>query len=103
MNTSDSPATPDEANPPSARQFNTRAGLVLFAIYLALYAGFVLINAFSADTMEEVVLVGLNLAIVYGFGLIAVAVILALVYGMVCKAERVEECSGDRVDSEEQQ
>ena len=104
MNTTDSPDIPDDANPSSARQFNTRVGLVLFAIYLALYAGFVLITAFSANTMEQVVLAGLNLAIVYGFGLIIAAVILALIYGMVCKSEpnevRTVKAAVDHVSEE---
>lgn len=85
MNTSDSPSP--------QRRFNARLGLFLFLVYLLLYAGFVLINAFAADQMETVVLQGLNLAIVYGFGLIAVALILALVYGMLCRPEPVEDAS----------
>jgi hypothetical protein len=40
---------------------------------------------------------GLNLAIVYGFALIVVAFALALVYGMLCRNEPVDE-PGD-VDS----
>ena len=51
----------------SERQFNTRLGLILFVSYLALYLGFVLINALRAQMMETIVVAGLNLAIVYGF------------------------------------
>ncbi len=79
----------------SQRRYNTRLGMVLFAIYLLLYLGFVLINAFNADLMERAVLSGLNLAIVYGFGLIIAALILALVYGAMCQEE-----SSDQGDSE---
>ena len=79
MTTSDTPS--------SQRQFNTRLGLILFVIYLAFYLGFVLINAFAADFMETVVLAGLNLAIVYGFGLIGLALLLALIYGGLCREE----------------
>ncbi|MGI9471854.1 MAG: DUF485 domain-containing protein [Rubripirellula sp.] len=79
MNTSDSSTTP--------RQFNTRLGLILFTLYLALYVGFVLINAFAADVMETETLAGLNLAIVYGFGLIAAALLLAFVYGLMAKVD----------------
>ena len=79
MTTSDSPS--------AERRYNTRLGLTLFAIYLLFYLGFVLINAFAADLMEVVVVAGLNLAIVYGFGLIVSAFALALVYGAMCRKE----------------
>lgn len=71
----------------SARQYNARLGLILFAIYLLFYLGFVLINAFKADLMETSTLAGLNLAIVYGIGLIVSAFVLALIYGVMCRRE----------------
>jgi len=58
-----------------------RLGLSLFAVYLVLYGGFVLLAAFSPQWMEITPLAGVNLAIWYGFGLIVVALVLALVYG----------------------
>ena len=80
--------TNDSTSP--ERQFNTRLGLILFALYSVLYLCFVLINAFAAGMMDTIVLAGLNLAIVYGFALIVVALVLALVYGMMCRSEPVE-------------
>jgi uncharacterized membrane protein (DUF485 family) len=53
----------------------------LFGAYLALYAGFVLLAAFAPQAMEATPLAGVNLAIWYGFGLIAAALVLALIYG----------------------
>ena len=91
MNTPDSPISP--------RQFNTRLGLFLFVIYLVLYVGFVLINAFFARSMEVIVLAGLNLAIVYGFGLIAAALLLAFVYGVLAKVD-VDESDSNEPSSE---
>ena len=64
---------------------NTRIGLSLFAVYLLLYGTFVLLAAFSPDVMEATPLAGVNLAIWYGFGLIVAALVLALVYGWVCR------------------
>jgi uncharacterized membrane protein (DUF485 family) len=58
-----------------------RIGLLLFAMYLMLYGGFVLLAAFSPQSMEVTPLAGVNLAIWYGFGLIIAAFVLALVYG----------------------
>ncbi|MFQ5733073.1 MAG: DUF485 domain-containing protein [Planctomycetaceae bacterium] len=63
----------------------TRIGLVLFAVYLLLYGGFVGLNAFAPETMEATPIEGVNLAILYGFGLIAAAFALALLYGWLCR------------------
>lgn len=64
---------------------NARIGLVLFFVYLAFYAAFVLLAAFSPATMERLPWAGVNLAIWYGFALIAAAFALALVYGWLCR------------------
>jgi uncharacterized membrane protein (DUF485 family) len=66
---------------------NARVGLVLFCVYLVLYGGFVGLNAFSPATMEETPIAGVNLAILYGFGLIVAALLLALLYGFLCRNE----------------
>lgn len=66
---------------------NARIGLVLFFIYLALYAGFVGLTAFSYQTMSLTVVPGVNLAILYGFGLIVAAFIMAILYGLLCRAD----------------
>ena len=76
------------------RQYNTRLGLILFVVYLLFYLGFVLINAFAADQMETIVFAGLNLAIVYGFGLIVSAFAMAMIYGAMCRNEP-EDANGD--------
>ena len=68
------------------RERNARIGRVLFTIYLFLYGGFVLLNAFSPETMEITPLAGINLAIIYGFGLIVAAFVLAMLYGFLCGA-----------------
>ena len=66
------------------RERNARIGLILFFVYLLLYGGFVLTNAFSPETMELTPLAGINLAVLYGFGLIISAFVLALLYGFLC-------------------
>lgn len=75
---------------------NARLGLVLFLIYLAFYSGFVLVNAFSPDTMESTPLAGINLAVWWGFGLIVVALVLALVYGWLCTSAEADSDDGER-------
>ena len=64
---------------------NTRLGLALFAVYLLFYGGFVLLAAFSPDSLAVLPFAGVNLAIWYGFGLIVAALVLALIYGWACR------------------
>jgi uncharacterized membrane protein (DUF485 family) len=72
---------------------NARVGIVFFAIYLVLYGGFVLLNAFAPQTMEITPLAGVNLAIWCGFGLIVAALAMALIYGWMCAPEDTDEGS----------
>jgi uncharacterized membrane protein (DUF485 family) len=44
-----------------------------------------LINVFDPRLMETTPFAGVNLAIVYGFGLIIAALLLALVYAWLCR------------------
>ena len=74
---------------------NARIGLVLFFVYLALYGGFVFLSAFSPESMESTPVAGVNLAILYGFGLIIAALILALVYGAICREEKSTPGNGE--------
>jgi len=76
-----------------ARQQNMRLGMWLFAVYLALYCGFVLTSAFFPNSMEWRPLDGLNLALLWGFGLIVVAILLALIYGLFSRVAKSEERS----------
>ncbi len=75
---------------------NARIGLILFAVYLLLYGGFVMLNAFSPQTMEVTPIAGVNLAILYGFALIVAALVLALTYGWLCRPTD-DDASGKEV------
>ncbi|MCA9066387.1 MAG: DUF485 domain-containing protein [Planctomycetaceae bacterium] len=77
---------------------NARIGLILFTVYLVFYGGFVLINAVSPATMESTPVAGLNLAILYGFGLIILALVLSAIYGWVCR-----ETSGNQPNGKDSQ
>lgn len=65
---------------------SARVGLALFWVYVALYAGFIGLVLFRPDLLKARPLAGVNLAIVYGFGLIAGALLLAVVYMVACRA-----------------
>lgn len=77
------------------RQFNQRIGWSLFAIYLVLYSVFIVLCGFLPQVMEWRPLGGLNLAILYGFGLIIAAFVLATIYGFACRAEPAQEADAD--------
>jgi hypothetical protein len=72
-----------------------RRGLMLFVLYFALYAGFLLLNIFKPSVMQDSIiplgysegkvtwylnLYGLNLALIYGLFLIVAAILMAFWY-----------------------
>jgi uncharacterized membrane protein (DUF485 family) len=69
---------------PEVSAANARAGLVLFFIYLAFYAGFMALAAFAPQSMGQPVLGGVNLAITYGMALIVGAFVIAAIYMVLC-------------------
>lgn len=71
----------------NAMAYKARLGIIMFVIYALVYAGFVFINTASPVTMEVEVFLGLNLAVVYGFGLILFALVLAVIYNAMCTAK----------------
>lgn len=64
--------------------YKTRLGVQMFFVYALVYAGFVMINIFKPVLMEKEIIFGLNLAVVYGFGLIILSLIMALIYNYLC-------------------
>ncbi len=85
------PAAQSGKDPASG--YKTRLGVVMFVIYALVYGGFVAINVASPLSMENKVFAGLNLAVVYGIGLIVFALILALIYERMC-AIREQQLEG---------
>jgi uncharacterized membrane protein (DUF485 family) len=75
---SEPPVPPDDH--PQTVTRNARVGLVLFAVYLVLYGGFVGLNAFYPKEMARAPFGGVNLAVLYGLVLIVGAFVLALLY-----------------------
>lgn len=82
------PATPSVKDP--AGPYKMRLGIRMFAVYAFFYAGFVAINILSPQTMATIVFAGLNLATVYGFALIILAVVQALIYHVMCRRKEEE-------------
>jgi uncharacterized membrane protein (DUF485 family) len=73
---------------PQENPRDARLGLGLFALYVVLYAGFILLVVAAPKLIASPAIAGVNLAIVYGFGLIVAALILALVYSAICRGGR---------------
>lgn len=68
-----------------AAAYKTKLGIYMFILYTLTYAGFVVINAVKPELMEIIVF-GQTLAVVYGFGLIGFALVLAMIYNKFCTA-----------------
>lgn len=84
-----------------AAEYKTRLGLWMFIAYSIVYAGFVVINSVRPELMGRL-FGGLNLAIVYGMGLIVLALIMAFVYNALSgRAE--ERYDGIYTDDEEEE
>ncbi len=82
------PATPAGKDP--AGPYKMRLGIRMFIFYALFYASFVAINLLFPPAMGAIVFLGLNLATVYGFLLIIVALIEALIYNYMCHKKEVE-------------
>ncbi|HOU52642.1 MAG TPA: DUF485 domain-containing protein [Myxococcota bacterium] len=76
--------------PDPASSYKARLGVWMFVIYSLVYGGFVAVNLLAPAAMEATVLMGMNLAVVYGMGLIVLALVLALVYNGFCQARERE-------------
>lgn len=70
-----------------ASSYKTRLGVKMFIIYTVVYATFVVLNATNPKVMETIIF-GQTAAVIWGFGLIILALAMALFYNRLCtKAE----------------
>lgn len=69
----------------NAAAYKTKLGIFMFIAYTLVYSGFVAINAIKPSLMQKIVF-GQTLAVVYGFGLLAFALVLAVIYNRLCNA-----------------
>lgn len=80
----------------NAAKIKAKIGIWLFIFYSVVYAIFVALAVTYYESMKEIVFAGQNLAVVYGFGLIVFAVILGIIYNIICT--RLE----DKMNKEEE-
>jgi uncharacterized membrane protein (DUF485 family) len=84
-----------ESGPDPASGYKTRLGVVMFIIYCFFYVGFVLTNVLAeGEAMQIIIFMGLNLAVVYGMGLIVLALVMALIYNHMCTSKENELGTG---------
>ena len=84
----------------NASEWKSKLGIKLFFVYGLIYAGFVLINTFNRDLMKRDVFLGLNLAVVYGMGLIVLAIVMGVIYNHFC-TKKEDELNKTEVAKEE--
>ena len=68
----------------NASKKKARLGVWLFVLYTITYAIFVAIGVTDYKALGKIVFGNLNLAVVYGFGLIVFAILLGIVYNFIC-------------------
>jgi uncharacterized membrane protein (DUF485 family) len=73
-----------------SQAFKTRLGLIMFACFTPVYLAFILISVISPSFMAKDV-GSLNVAIVYGFGIIILAIIMAVIYNAICSKKEKQD------------
>jgi uncharacterized membrane protein (DUF485 family) len=74
----------------SASLYKSRLGIRMFIFYALFYGSFVAINLIKPPLMGKIIFSGLNLATVFGFSLIIVALVEALIYDALCRKKEKE-------------
>lgn len=67
-----------------ASKKKTKLGIWLFILYTIVYGIFVAIGVVNYEALGKPVVGNQNLAVVYGFGLIVLAIIMGLIYNWLC-------------------
>ncbi len=77
-----------------SENYKTRVGLIMFAIYVPIYLAFIFLCVLNPRLVAMDV-GKLNLAITFGFALIIIAVIQALIYNVICSRREKLDASDD--------
>jgi uncharacterized membrane protein (DUF485 family) len=76
-----------------SEKFKTKLGLWMVAFFIVIYLAFILICVISPQTMANDV-GGINVAVTYGFLIIVIAIVQALIYNVICsRREKTDELS----------
>jgi uncharacterized membrane protein (DUF485 family) len=84
----------------NASPYKQKLGIKLFIAYALVYLGFVVINTAEPKLMGKEVFLGQNIAVVYGMGLIVLAIIMGLIYNHMCTKKEDELNTDEKSTSE---
>lgn len=76
------PANKIETDNAAAKK--SKLGVRLFIVYTLVYSGFVIIGLTKPELMGLELMGGQNIAIIYGFGLIVLAIVMGFIYNYFC-------------------
>ena len=62
----------------------SKLGIILFIVYTLIYSGLVIIGLTKPELMGLELIGGQNIAIIYGFGLIILAIVMGFIYNYIC-------------------
>ena len=68
----------------NAAAYKSKLGVKLFIFYTIIYSGFVIIGLTKPELMGLELIGGQNIAIIYGFGLIVLAIVMGFIYNYYC-------------------
>ena len=75
--------------------FKTKLGLIMITVYTVVYFTFIIIAVANPQLMAKDI-GSLNLAIAYGFGIIILAIIQALIYNFACSRREKKHEDADK-------
>jgi uncharacterized membrane protein (DUF485 family) len=78
----------DQHVTPAEAAFERRKSIIgirMTLLYSLVYGGFVALSVFQPTWMGARAVLGLNLAVAYGLGLILIAILFALIYNHLCR------------------
>lgn len=77
-----------------SQAYKTKLGLIMFTAFTPIYLAFIFLAVVSPTTMAKDV-GSLNVAIVYGFGIIILAIIQAVIYNIICSNKEKHDTVDD--------
>ncbi len=90
---------PVEMKKDNSQGYKTKLGIIMFVVYTAMYMTFVFLCVLNPQMMS-IDVGSLNLAVAFGFFLIIIAVIQAVIYNIMCsKHEKAHD--NDNAEGEE--
>ncbi|KAF0202923.1 MAG: hypothetical protein FD170_1500 [Bacteroidetes bacterium] len=88
------PAVKMDADHAAAKK--SKLGVILFLVYTLVYSGFVFIGLMYPEVMGLHIIGRQNVSIVYGFGLIFLAIVMGFIYNWICTRYEDEATANEK-------